>query len=67
MDIQQPNWFKKDIIEEELIINRWKHKIKNGYDEWYRKIRKQATWMNDELFSNYLIFEINNIENEKDK
>ena len=40
MDIQQPNWFKKGIIEEELIINRWKHKIKNGYDEWYRKIRK---------------------------
>ena len=46
MDIQQPNWFKKGIIEEELIINRWKHKIKNGYDEWYRKIRnKHQEWM----------------------
>ena len=48
-------------------INRRQLKIKNGYEEEYRKIRTPKPKIDNALVQNFLNFDINNIENENDK
>ena len=48
-------------------INGWQQKIKNGYDENYRKVRTPKPKVDNTLVQNFFNFNINNIINENDK
>ena len=48
-------------------INSRQHEIKYGYEEEYRKISTPKPKIDNALVTNFLNFDINNIENENDK
>ena len=48
-------------------INRRQHEIKYGYEEEYRKISTPKPEIDNALVTNFLNFDINNIENENVK
>ena len=48
-------------------INGWQQKIRNGYNENYRKVRTPKPKVDNVLVQNFFNFDINNIINENDK